>query len=255
MKALRHHCRNPRCRMKLKEPVENQHHAFCTRGCYESFYLRRCLVCEDQMRRRRSNQRIKSGHGKCASEYRRFPRVFDYLVTQDGQSPDCAHEGLRSAHSTGLKIGLRTERPRHRALRQWSWHSDELEHELRDAAGTLLGRVESNGGRHRLTYPVTFPIMSWADLAEAKHRAESIALAHLKLVVGVNIEAGERGRINAANTRPNPMGAPMNLQLSAETVIASDWRPTTGIAPEIPEFLRRGTVVPAHEAIGTPPVR
>jgi hypothetical protein len=29
----RHRCRNQRCRSKLPAPVENEHHAFCTRGC------------------------------------------------------------------------------------------------------------------------------------------------------------------------------------------------------------------------------
>jgi hypothetical protein len=43
---LRHRCRNPHCRMKLKEPVGNPRDAFCARGCYESFHLRRCRVCE-----------------------------------------------------------------------------------------------------------------------------------------------------------------------------------------------------------------
>jgi hypothetical protein len=36
----RKRCRNPRCRMKLPTPVDNHHHAFCTRGCYESFFDR-----------------------------------------------------------------------------------------------------------------------------------------------------------------------------------------------------------------------
>ncbi len=31
---LRHCCRNAKCRMKLKTPVENEHHAFCTPGRY-----------------------------------------------------------------------------------------------------------------------------------------------------------------------------------------------------------------------------
>jgi hypothetical protein len=30
----KHYCRNPRCRSRLPEPVENEHRAFCTRGCY-----------------------------------------------------------------------------------------------------------------------------------------------------------------------------------------------------------------------------
>jgi hypothetical protein len=34
--------------MKLKNPVANEHHAFCTPGCYSSFYLKRCVVCENE---------------------------------------------------------------------------------------------------------------------------------------------------------------------------------------------------------------
>jgi hypothetical protein len=168
MSEARHFCRNPRCRMKLPAPVENLHKAFCTRGCHESFYLSRCLVCEDQMIRKRSNQRIKSGHGKCSAEYQRFPHVYDFR----GPTPAISNESLAEAHSTGLQ----TRPSRHRSLRHWRWHSEDVEHELRDAAGTLLARLESNAGRHRLTHPRTTPILSWPDLEEAKHRAESMAL-------------------------------------------------------------------------------
>jgi len=55
--ALRHYCRNPRCRSKLPAPVSNTREAFCTRGCHSSFYLHRCLNCEQAMTRRRSDQR------------------------------------------------------------------------------------------------------------------------------------------------------------------------------------------------------
>jgi hypothetical protein len=43
---LRHYCRNPKCRSKLKEPAQNLREAFCARGCHSSFYLKRCGVCE-----------------------------------------------------------------------------------------------------------------------------------------------------------------------------------------------------------------
>jgi hypothetical protein len=169
MNEARHFCRNPRCRMKLPAPVENLHKAFCTRGCHSSFYLRRCLVCEDRMIRKRSDQRFKSGHGKCEAEYRRFPHVYDFR----GPSPTISDVSLANAHSTGLQ----TSPPRHRSLRHWSWHHDGLvENELRDTAGTLLARIESNAGRHRITYPRTRPIRSCPDLEEAKHHAESFAL-------------------------------------------------------------------------------
>ena len=76
--ALRQRCRNQHCRSKLPAPVENHHHAFCTRGCFESFYRNRCLVCEDSMRRKRESQKLGSGHKLCEREYRKFPRVYDF---------------------------------------------------------------------------------------------------------------------------------------------------------------------------------
>jgi hypothetical protein len=188
------------------------------------------------MQRRRSDQRVKSGHRKCKAEYRRFPRAFDYLGAENGQSPGFAHESPRSAHSTGLKT-----RPK-ATHRCWT---DEVDCglELRDAAGTLLARLESNAGRHRLTYPRAFPILSWAGLSEAKHRAESIALSNLPLVAGVNIEKADLARTNAANTKPNPMGPPLDQPWPIATgdAIASDWRPTGAGAdmPDIPDFPRR----------------
>jgi hypothetical protein len=47
--ALRHYCRNPKCRMRLPAPVSNAKEAFCTAGCYRSFYLHRCRVCEERI--------------------------------------------------------------------------------------------------------------------------------------------------------------------------------------------------------------
>jgi hypothetical protein len=44
--AMRKFCRNPKCRMKLPAPTSKEREAFCTKGCYQSFYLHRCRVCE-----------------------------------------------------------------------------------------------------------------------------------------------------------------------------------------------------------------
>jgi hypothetical protein len=54
----RHYCRNPRCRSKLPSPVSNPRQAFCTKGCYGSFYLHRCLACEGPIERKRENQKV-----------------------------------------------------------------------------------------------------------------------------------------------------------------------------------------------------
>jgi hypothetical protein len=231
---LRHRCRNPRCRLKLPAPVENEHHAFCTPGCHASFYRSRCLVCEESMTRKRGRQLFKSGHRVCQSDYRKFPRAYDFPrvpTAQKGSDSPIVNNPLGSAHFTGLKIGLEGERPRHRALRHWSWRSDGVEHELRDADGTRLARLESNGGRHRLTHPATLPVLSWSPLVEAMHRAESVALTSIGLA-----------NTRAVKVEPHPMGLTINRQkISQETAIASDWKPTGDGAdvPDLPAFLRR----------------
>jgi hypothetical protein len=45
-----------RCLMKIPEPLENPHRAFCTRGCYESFFS--CVICEERMERHTVSQKI-----------------------------------------------------------------------------------------------------------------------------------------------------------------------------------------------------
>ena len=40
----RKRCRH--CKMRLPEPTSNERQAFCTRGCYNSFYLHKCRACE-----------------------------------------------------------------------------------------------------------------------------------------------------------------------------------------------------------------
>src|SRR5262249_25365066 len=234
----RKRCRNPRCRQKLKHPVDNDHHAFCCRGCFNSFYLNRCRVCEKPLRDKRGGRLYCRPPNKCRAEAKKWPHVYEFQSAPVPQAV-CTPSESRSAHSTGLKIGIKAERPQHRVLRYWSWHSSELEHELHDAAGILVARLESNAGRHRLTYPFTFPILSWVDLVEAKHRAEAIALTHLKLVVGINIERPQLARIKAANTRPQ-IGAPASKSIAfVDSPPIAPPEPFDGDPLEIPEFLRR----------------
>jgi hypothetical protein len=53
---MRKKCRH--CRMRLPAPTSNEREAFCTRGCYNSFYLHRCLVCEKAIERTTANRKI-----------------------------------------------------------------------------------------------------------------------------------------------------------------------------------------------------
>jgi hypothetical protein len=56
--AMRHYCRNPKCRSRLKAPVSNPREAFCARGCHSSYYRKRCLICEGAFERKTERQLI-----------------------------------------------------------------------------------------------------------------------------------------------------------------------------------------------------
>src|SRR5258708_2214305 len=69
-KEVRHRCRNPRCRSKLPATVSNSQEAFCARGCYNSFYLSHCLICEDPIEQPRRGKRLICKKVKCRSALR-----------------------------------------------------------------------------------------------------------------------------------------------------------------------------------------
>jgi hypothetical protein len=183
----RHYCRNPRCRSKLKAPVENHHHAFCCRGCHASFYLRRCLVCEAEIRRKRDDQKFGSGHATCRAEYRRFPHVYDLSGRSLGNHPGDARLGGRNADK--IRVERRTFW-RDEQGRGWRWEEGEcfegttvpIELRLLDRDGKLAARIEASvGTRYRLTHPITAPVLSAPDLEAGKRLAISMALANLPL--------------------------------------------------------------------------
>ena len=96
---LRHRCRNPRCWMKLTAPVVNPHKAFCTRGCYSSFYLKRCLVCENDKPAGSTARRKLCRRPKCEGCYRKNSAHYSFL----GADTTSAANAPRSAQSTGIK--------------------------------------------------------------------------------------------------------------------------------------------------------
>ena len=106
---LRHHCRNPRCRMKLTAPAVNPHKAFCTRGCHSSFYLKRCLVCENDKPAGSTARRKLCRRPKCEGRYRKNSARYSFL----GADTTSAANVPRSAQSTGIKSADFDDRPWH----------------------------------------------------------------------------------------------------------------------------------------------
>jgi hypothetical protein len=241
--GLRHRCRNPCCRSKLPAPVENEHRAFCTRGCYESFYRSRCRVCERDLRK--DGKRGDAGRvycrppAGCRREAKRWPEKY-------GRAPwvGFPQTKQRNVDSTGLKIGIAGDRPPFRCLAplRWGGDPDHGDHSLHDKDGLTIARVVLEGdGRYHLRSPATRPRMSWPGLGEAQRHAEALAL------VAIPLDPKLVARIRRDNETPNPMGPPLNLRLSREEATPSDWRPTGDGAdvPPIPEFLLRRAPAPA----------
>ena len=99
-------CRNPRCAGQLKIPADNPRDAFCCQGCEHAYYRSRCRVCE-RLFSRKTERRVVCGREKCRYEWKRYPEQF--FGARYPSSP-IAHNASRSAHSTGLKSGLKSGR-------------------------------------------------------------------------------------------------------------------------------------------------
>ena len=71
----RHRCRNSKCRSKLPEPRASIHSAFCTKGCWQQFHRKRCVVCEKEFERTAEHQ-LNCGRRKCRAELKRQPEIY-----------------------------------------------------------------------------------------------------------------------------------------------------------------------------------
>jgi hypothetical protein len=97
--TLRHYCRNPRCRSKLPSPASDPRKAFCTRGCHSSFYLKRCVVCENDKPAGSTARRKLCRRPKCEGRYRINSAHYSFL----GADTTSAANVPRSAQSAGIK--------------------------------------------------------------------------------------------------------------------------------------------------------
>ena len=105
--TLRHYCRNPRCRSKLPSPASDPRKAFCTPGCHSSFYLKRCLVCENDKPAGSTARRKLCRRPKCEGRYRKNSAHYSFL----GGDTTSAANVPRSAQSTGIRLDGLGDRP------------------------------------------------------------------------------------------------------------------------------------------------
>jgi hypothetical protein len=75
---VRHRCRNPKCRLKLKSPTANFRDAFCCAGCHTSYYRHRCLACEREMARNAEHQKV-CYRAECKTAWRQKTVISRFL--------------------------------------------------------------------------------------------------------------------------------------------------------------------------------
>jgi hypothetical protein len=251
--GLRYRCRNPRCRMKLPAPTENDHHAFCCRGCCSVFYRSRCVVCERDIsndpvsgqRRCLSTSHRKFCGRKCRAEGRRYPHVYAWGV------PEAVRRTARPTYAdkTGLKSAHEENQPPLTCLAHWRWggNPESGDYSLYNQDGLTVARVVLEAdGRYHLRTPIAIPRQSWSDLDEAKRGAESFALMAISLA---EFDPKLAARVAKDNSTPHPMGPPLNrpwpiaagdaVQLGAGTKLAFKTGAPRSDDLDIPDFLRR----------------
>jgi hypothetical protein len=108
MLELRHYCRNPHCRSKLPAPTDNPRKAFCTKGCHGSFYLKRCVVCENEKPAGSTVRRKLCRRPSCESNYRQNRGLYSF----PGADVIRAANTSRNPIKTGIKSGgVTNDRP------------------------------------------------------------------------------------------------------------------------------------------------
>jgi hypothetical protein len=217
--GLRHRCRNPHCGLKLKRPTDNPRDAFCCRACFERFYRSRCLVCERPIERKTKRRQI-CNRSKCRHEFQRHRERFS---STRYQTSVLGHNGIGSAHSTGLKTGSKVGRP-FRLAAGPALSSTALRLAALPLDPGLAARLErANTG--------------FADWLGKSKRAAARRAQIKHHHPPVNVLGGYRfASAPAIDLSP----------LEDLPVVRSRWAPTgEGIAPPIPEFLLRRAPVSA----------
>jgi hypothetical protein len=255
---LRHRCRNPHCRSKLKEPVANPRDAFCARGCYESFHLRRCRVCEKPLEAKYRKVKPKNDGGHI-----RYVKV-------ESSSPTCGATDCKRRWRQKDGTG------RFSALKQATGYQGSQKSNLRKetpAAQALFGAIQGPARRIVAGPPLTPNQLHCATVPDGSdyqwkggeyERLEAKNRAALKAAEQAEIEAnGEFTEpewrevispdgIRCFVTRFRDGGAPLSPLPTNDTPLQSDWRACSPIVPHlsIPDFLKREPATVSESADG-----
>jgi len=183
--ALRHYCRNPKCRTKLKQPVENPHKAFCCRGCHESFHLKRCVVCEADKPPRSTARRKLCRRPKCEARYRQNRGLYAFSGSGSGRTANVVRNldksGIKSDAFGDRASSLPPDEVRPPFWRGWHFSCTGKQWWLYDRDGRAAVVFQQEGERYVIIKPHCIPEPSAPTLDEAFRLAKTVVLWSLPL--------------------------------------------------------------------------
>jgi hypothetical protein len=192
--ALRHRCRNPRCRLKLPEPVENVKAAFCKRGRFDQFHRRRCVVCEREYERTAEHQRV-CRRRKCRAELRRWTARYVPFGVKSDNPPSDVISPLRKRVKPGTFF-------RTRDGRGFEWirlTGEDADWQLLDREGKQVARIRQEGSGYWVARPRAIPEPAIESIDDAKRRAVHLVLASLPLDPQTATRVARINRVAAAS--------------------------------------------------------
>jgi hypothetical protein len=224
---LRHYCRNPRCRTRLKEPVENPRAAFCSEACCTGFYRLYCIVCEELFERASSTQKL-CGRRKCRREFDRDPSRFFSPLGGNLKSAESSRKNSTKSKRFGAV----------KSRREFGWKAAGEQYHLIDRDGRIVARLAPEDTGWWIARPRTFPELPiYPTLDAAKRAAVNVALWALPPDPKTAARQRKQNAIPQIDPQSRNPAPPVAF-------MSSMWRPGTSInaadTPEIPEFLRRG---------------
>ena len=173
----RHRCRNPKCRSKLPEPRASIHSAFCTKGCWQQFHRKRCVVCEKEFERTAERQLV-CGRRKCRAELKRQPEIYRPFhrglyaqkllpAPTPHAVPSAPPETLEKWASKPCII---------RGLRWARADGDDDDWELSGPDGRMVARIRQEGSEWWVARPRAIPEPPIEGRDEAMWRAERMVM-------------------------------------------------------------------------------
>ena len=205
--AMRHMCRYPKCRSRLKEPTSSPRDAFCARGCSNAYYRTHCRVC-DGVFERKNDREHTCGRRGCRNAFSnrrgdffglRYPEI--RISTTDASDTD---EALKTPIKPGLKSGLKDGRDpvspwlhkglhkEARGLNPWRWVAspdpggewrEDDDWGLRDRKGRMpqaptgmVARVRQEGDGYWVSRPRITPEPPIESFEAACRRAVDVAM-------------------------------------------------------------------------------